>query len=243
MALDGLAPGLRTFWSITIAPRPTTPAPICVKPILTPGPSQIVPRLGSIWLEYLQHKVANSTCFAHRLPTSILGSETCFYSPFSFRATNRIRMAIVLTARCHLSCGAAAFITHTNNKSILRESTSPVQSAPLCSPTHPHPPVQARGDHTQAQASTGGSRLRETIPYPCWIVFIPYRYRTSSHLEPGQPSVHQCASVSRLPSSLVIDSVRPARSASLPSSLCTLSTSSAVSSRLVPCHRPRCSAI
>lgn len=103
--------------------------------------------------------------------------------------------------------------------------------------------MQAHDDHTQAQATTRGSRLRETISDPCWIVFIPYRYRTSSHPEParpGQPSAHQCASVSstaQLPSSL---NVRPVRPASLPCPVCTRqSTSSATSSRLVPCHRPR----
>lgn len=158
-------------------------------------------------------------------------------------------MAIVFTAHCRLSGGAALCSPRTQiiiNPSRIHRP-SPVQSS-VCStllahtPT-PTPPVQAGDDHTQAQATTRRSRLRETTSDPCWIVFIPYRSRTSSHpepVQPGQPSAHQCASVSQLPSSPVVRPVRPVPRASTPCPPFTrLSTSSAVSSRLVPCHRPR----
>lgn len=153
---------------------------------------------------------------------------------------------VFFTAHCPSLLGRRAALT--NHAQIItspsrNDQSSPVQSSPLHLPTHPSTPLlQAHDDHTQAQATTRRSRLRETISYPCRIVFLLPRHRTSSHpepVQPVQPSVHQCASVSRLPSSPVRPDCQSV-SASLPCPVpARLSTFSAVSSRLVPCHRPR----
>lgn len=232
MALSGLAPGLRTTRSITIAQADRT----CACP--NPSPRPCSDRT-STWLRlgYLQY-----TLDTHCPPTIMLGSKTCFYSPFSFRATNRI----INDNSLHRTL--VVWGQHTNNNNnCVRESTSPVQPAPLRSPTHPH--HQCRPTTTTHTLKQPPGDLDFGRPSQTPAGSYSYRTVTEPRLiqsqaiqsKPGQPAAHQCASVSLdCPVSSSSPSSPPVPCASPPCPVSPrLSTCPAVSSRLVPCHRPR----
>lgn len=164
-------------------------------------------------------------------------------------------MTIVFTARCRRSLGAAPRSLRTTRNTqiiiIVPFENRPVQSslAPLCSPTHPHhqcrptttthtlkqPPGDL--DFGRPSQTPAGSYSYRTVTEPRLIQSQaiqsnPWEARTALG-----SSMRVCFSTAQLSSSPFSP---PARPASPPCPVCTLlSTSSAVSSRLVPCHRPR----
>lgn len=159
-------------------------------------------------------------------------------------------MTIVFTAYCHVPLGAAlAFTTRTNNNNKSCENR-PVQSnALLRSPTRPHhqcrptttahklkqPPGDldcGRPSHTPA-----GSYSYHTVTEPRLIQSQPGQASPrliNARLFLDCPALYEpVQSVQSIQPVLPILPVRPAL-------LCTRPrTSSAVSSRLVPCHRHR----